>query len=271
MNRVFLCLPVILGLCGRALAADEDITIAHDRQARTITVTIRAHAGRVPWSAVCRGLARAKGLDDSALDGILPAKSVSLRKRGTGVVFWLVNRSLKGCIRLSIIPASDRREEPALRITLDRNATLASKRRIKELLRRLASVLRSPQSKAFGLKLDRGWQRAPRRTNLAVLIPGLHSNPERYTSFLALVRRRGFPVGVLCYPNDQAIKDSAHLLAEELRKVRRRQRSRGVALVALSLGGLVVVVVWSVRRINRISRSRGGSARAIEKELDGGR
>ena len=45
----------------------------------------------------------------------------------------------------------------------------------------------------------------------------------------------------------------------------------GVALVALSLGGLVVVVVWSVRRINRISRSRGGSARAIEKELDGGR
>ncbi len=44
----------------------------------------------------------------------------------------------------------------------------------------------------------------------------------------------------------------------------------GLVLIGLALGTLAVVVVLSIRRINRISRSRLRSARAIEKELDGG-
>ncbi len=44
----------------------------------------------------------------------------------------------------------------------------------------------------------------------------------------------------------------------------------GLTLIASSMLLLGVVVVWSIRRINRITRRGGGSARAIEKELDGG-
>ena len=45
----------------------------------------------------------------------------------------------------------------------------------------------------------------------------------------------------------------------------------GLALIAFALASLGVLVTWSVRRIHRISRSGLNSARAIEKELDGGR
>jgi len=44
----------------------------------------------------------------------------------------------------------------------------------------------------------------------------------------------------------------------------------GLGLIGFALILLAVVVVWSVRRINRIGRKGFGSARAIEKELDGG-
>jgi len=44
----------------------------------------------------------------------------------------------------------------------------------------------------------------------------------------------------------------------------------GLALVGSAMALLVVLVVWSVRRINRITRSGLNSARAIEKDLDGG-
>ena len=45
----------------------------------------------------------------------------------------------------------------------------------------------------------------------------------------------------------------------------------GLALVAFAMALLCVLVIWSIRRIDRISRSGLSSARAIEKELDGGR
>ena len=45
----------------------------------------------------------------------------------------------------------------------------------------------------------------------------------------------------------------------------------GLALIAFAMALLCVLVIWSIRRINRISRSGLNSARAIEKELDGGR
>ena len=44
----------------------------------------------------------------------------------------------------------------------------------------------------------------------------------------------------------------------------------GMVLLAAALASLVVLVFWSRRRIERISRNGYGTARAIEKELDGG-
>lgn len=44
----------------------------------------------------------------------------------------------------------------------------------------------------------------------------------------------------------------------------------GIIILAGALASLTCLVLWSRRRINRIARRRYGSARAIEKELNGG-
>jgi len=45
----------------------------------------------------------------------------------------------------------------------------------------------------------------------------------------------------------------------------------GIVAVLAALGLLTYLVLWSRRRINRIARNGFGSARALEKELDGDR
>jgi uncharacterized membrane protein (DUF4010 family) len=45
----------------------------------------------------------------------------------------------------------------------------------------------------------------------------------------------------------------------------------GIIVIAAALGLLTGLVLWSRRRIQRIARNGFGSARAIEKELRGGR
>ncbi len=44
----------------------------------------------------------------------------------------------------------------------------------------------------------------------------------------------------------------------------------GIALLAVAVAALVGLVWWSRRRIDRIHRRGYGTARAIERELDGG-
>ncbi|HET6428194.1 MAG TPA: hypothetical protein VFJ30_07285 [Phycisphaerae bacterium] len=44
----------------------------------------------------------------------------------------------------------------------------------------------------------------------------------------------------------------------------------GIAVIAAALAVLTGLVLWCRRRIERIARKGFGSARAIEKDLDGG-
>jgi pimeloyl-ACP methyl ester carboxylesterase len=95
----------------------------------------------------------------------------------------------------------------------------------------------------FGLELDADWQKGPLDKGLVVFIHGFQSRPERYSSILKEVRQAGIPCAVLRYPNDQALDQSAALLAKELRKVTAAQGERPVTILALSMGGLIARAV----------------------------
>jgi pimeloyl-ACP methyl ester carboxylesterase len=55
----------------------------------------------------------------------------------------------------------------------------------------------------------------------------------------ATISAAGYACGTFCYPNDQAIADSAELLSRELRRVGQLHPDRKIALVTHSMGGLV--------------------------------
>src|SRR2546421_654048 len=61
----------------------------------------------------------------------------------------------------------------------------------------------------FGLELDAGWQKTPVEKGLVVFVHGYQSRPERHSGILKEVRAAGIPCGLLRYPNDQPLQDSA--------------------------------------------------------------
>lgn len=91
----------------------------------------------------------------------------------------------------------------------------------------------------YGVRLDQNNQALPTQTPLVLVVHGLNSAPEHCESLLTEVRAAGVPCGVFAYPNDQAIADSAALLASELRQLTVRSPGCRVALVTHSMGGLV--------------------------------
>jgi len=220
-----------------ALWGADPIGIVYDRKAGTATVTVRARDGKVRWGDVLRGLSRAKGFDDKALEGVLPDTSFKVDSFTTRLVLIGLSELLRPDIELRVAARGGSGGQPALKITLDRKALLATERRLK---RRLRSAFAGGGRKGgFRLVLDAGWQRAPAGRSLVVMVHGLQSSPARFRPFLADVRKHGFPTGTASYPNDGPVAESARLLGEALRKVAERQRSRPVALVATSMGGLV--------------------------------
>jgi len=91
----------------------------------------------------------------------------------------------------------------------------------------------------FGIDLDEKSLAAPAEKPLVIVIHGYNSSPQRMTVFSDLVRAAGYPYGTFCYPNDQAIVDSAALLSSELKKLAARFPTRRIALLTHSMGGLV--------------------------------
>ena len=239
MGRMAFSLLATLTLCGSISAAAEDrIAVAHDSKKGKAAITIRARKGKVSWGDVLRALARAKGLDDSALAGVLPDSAFDLNEGKTRMAFLGLTLALSPGMRFRVLAPSGEKQEPVLRIVLSRKALLISERRLKERLRR-AILRRRKGNKRFGLDLDKGWPQAPADAKLVILLHGLHSSPRPFESFRRQVRKQGFPTGTLRYPNDQSLDASARLLAAELHKVAQQDPSRRVALVAHSMGGLV--------------------------------
>jgi pimeloyl-ACP methyl ester carboxylesterase len=234
MKRAGVCALATFLAASGGLGAAEAIGIAYDRKAGTATVTIRARDGKVSWGDVLRGLARAKGFDDRALAGVLPDASFEVDSFTTRLILIGLTELLKPDIELEAASASG---GPTLRITLDRKALLATERRLKKRLREAFAGRKS--GGAFRLALDDGWQGAAAGRSLVIVVPGLQSSPERFRAFRAEVRKQGFPTGAVAYPNDGPVAETARMLSRALRDVAARQRSRPVALVATSMGGLV--------------------------------
>ncbi len=224
--------------------ADPRIRVEHDPEAFTTKITIQAEGGRVAWSDVLRGLARARGFDDAALEGLLPDGHFRFTGLWGRLVRGGLNLGLRSNIRFAVERPENEQDEPRLVIELDRAALLASRRRFKAWLREALLARREGRESAeFGLKLDEQWDKTPTERNLVLLVHGLDSEPELVDSLLVTPRSEGFPCAVFRYPNDQPIADSAKLLSQELKELAQEHPGRRVSLLTHSMGGLVARAV----------------------------
>ena len=214
---------------------DATIQLRHDPALGRTKITILAEGNRVAWGDVARGLARARGYDDSALDGVLPDRHVDITTKRWRRACLAVNLAVAPALYFETQQPAG--QTPRLVITLDREGMAASEQRLKFLLR-TALLLWHPDKEQYGLVLPDGFDKTPATQDLVVLVHGLHSSPERLEPLAAAIRGAGLLCAGFRYPNDRPIADSARLLADELKRLARQQPDRRVALVTSSMGAL---------------------------------
>jgi pimeloyl-ACP methyl ester carboxylesterase len=199
-------------------------------------ITLTAREGRIAWNDIIRALAATERFDAAALDD-LPDGSLNLNSRGARLAILALDLTLPPECSVDILQHGDD-TEPELRITLDRadmrERTRNYKRRIRERV--------GADAGAFGLKLDEDRSTAPGRP-LVVLIHGYNATPDSLSTLHRRLRDDGWVCGVMSYPDDGPIDESAALLAEELGEFGRDHPDRNVAIVAHSMGGLVARAV----------------------------
>jgi len=241
---------VLLLLCSamNSVSAKEPgsakITVSHDSDAFVSTITIASQRGHVQWVDVMRGLARSKGFDDSALEGVFPGGSFDATSPTFLLQIAVYNALLRPNLSFDIERDGDIKN-PSLIIKLDRQALLASNRRMKNIIREklLKRISDEERDKNYGLKFDEAWQSQPKDKNLVMLIHGLNSHSSEPDPLLADARKANFPCARFDYPNDQSINKSARLLAEHLKELRKKHPDRKVSLLTHSMGGLVARAV----------------------------
>lgn len=238
----------LAGLSGWPVAAIAEepadsprIAVEQDPATLTTTVLIEAEDGKVSWADLWAGLAKAKGYDADALADVPRRKSFDLNRRHTRLLLALMNAVDEASgIRFAIVPPDTDESEPKLRVTLDRRAMLASKRRFEKMLRlaaadRLADDRSAPR---YGLAWPDDDQPKAGQESV-VILHGLGSTPEKHDSLAADLRRAGLRVGEFAYPGDEPLEDSAVLLSQELKKFRREHPGVRLRMITLSMGGLV--------------------------------
>ncbi len=99
--------------------------------------------------------------------------------------------------------------------------------------------IRSTSASRYGLKMDSGWQDKPVKNPVIVVIHGFNSTRAGVEFLAAPLRKAGFACGMIAYPNDQALADSAELVSSELKKFAKDNPEQQIALVTHSMGGLV--------------------------------
>lgn len=221
-------------------AEQRRFTIEQDPESLTTTLTIEAKDGKVSWADLMAGLAQAKGFDENALADVPRRKSLDLHRRHTRLLLALMNAvSESSGIRFDVVPPEDA-AEPKLRVTLDRRAMLASKRRFEKMLRLTAADRAADDNTgpSFGLAWPDEDQPAVGQESV-VILHGLGSAPEKHASLAADLRRAGLRVGEFAYPGDEPLEDSAKLLSSELKRFQRDRPDVRLRMVALSMGGLV--------------------------------
>jgi pimeloyl-ACP methyl ester carboxylesterase len=91
---------------------------------------------------------------------------------------------------------------------------------------------------------------------VVILVHGLDDPGWMWRDVITVLRREGFTVGRMQYPNDGPIADSADLFARSLQELRRAGVDR-LSIVAHSMGGLVTRDVLT-RRAHYAGDARGG-------------
>lgn len=244
----------VLFVAGAEQPADEsdaNVAVQHDQDSFTTRITITARDGQVAWLDVLRAISRVRGFDDSALADVVPRGSFAIDKAGTRWQLAAFNVLLGPHVRMAVQPAGDGdgHADPQLVVTLDRQALLASNRRVKAWFRErvVAAGRKKRPVRPYGLSgegltqpdaaTDGGSQR------LVVLVHGFNSDSASTDGLLGGPRDAGFPWAVFDYPNDQAIAESAGLLSAELKRLKRQQPDRRVTLLTHSMGGLIARAV----------------------------
>ncbi len=230
--------PPPAGAPAKSQPAATGIRVEHDAENLMTTISIPAPGGRVAWADVARGLARARGYNDAALESILPKGKLDLLNPQWRLALLAVNVALRSNVRFKVEQIDPDSDDRRLVIELDQAAMSASRRRFRTRLRTaLRPLLRDKQE--YGLKLDENWAQAAADRNLVVLIHGLNSTPAKVDALLVGARADGFPCAVFSYPNDQTIDDSAKLLGRELSRFAVDHPDRKISLVTHSMGALV--------------------------------
>ena len=228
-------------LPSHVLAADpspDGIRVEYDQETFRTTIRVALDQGRVSWSDVARGLARAQGYDDEALEDILPKGQLDLTSSTWRWTRLGLNLALAPHFRFAVSQPHGGGPRHLV-IQLDQAALMASQRRFKALLREGLMRVLPGRAATYGLTLDPDWQQTVNGKRLVVFVHGIQSDAHRAERLLGLLRRHGLPCGVIEYPNDQPIVESAVILARELAEVAEKQRGLQVTLLTHSMGGLV--------------------------------
>ncbi len=219
----------------------EDIAVSYDQEAQVAHVTVPVREGRMQWGEFLRGLARARGFDDKAFDGMWSERTVRVTGTGGRVVLGIIDRVFGPGVEIQISVDEDTGNGLA-EITLDRRGLLATERRFKQRIKQGLRLVR-PDRRRYSLVFDDDWTDTPPEKNLVVLIHGLQSDSGRIGGILEDIRQRGYPCATFDYPNDQPIEESVRLLAEQLATVAEQHAERKLTLLTHSMGGLVARAV----------------------------
>jgi pimeloyl-ACP methyl ester carboxylesterase len=244
-----------LFLSAQTLLADEPfarpvnprVAVVYEEASQTTRITVDAVDGRVALADVWEGIAIARGASqlesESApnLDVLGALKSLNLKSPMARASLTALTLALAPDVRFELVAANETHAEQ-LRVTLSRDAVMASERRFKDKLRvSIVDRIRQREAEAAlpGLELDEGWSERPIELPLVVAVHGLFSKSDNVARILDLPRKTGLPCAEYSYSSRLPIGELAAALAEQLDRVRREQPERKVALVAHSMGGLV--------------------------------
>ncbi len=247
-------LTAVTGFCflsteARGESDVASIRVIHDRKAFVTTIIVPARNGLVSWTDILRGVSRARGFDDRALDDLGSRAAFPLDSPFTRPILAAMNAAFSPDIRFGITKPATPGKSTELQIRMDRRALLASHREITRRLRKSVSA-KIKVTRPYGLRLDRNWHRTPADQPLVLLVHGLQSSGRHMANLLVRPRAAGLPCAVFDYPNDQPIQDSAVALASELREFRRAYPDRRVTILAHSMGGLVARAVVEDSRLD---------------------
>ncbi|MEK6248423.1 MAG: alpha/beta hydrolase [Planctomycetales bacterium] len=215
----------------------SDIQIStHDNSTNSLTrITVPVQDGQVAWADVLKGLARAKQLDDTALEGMLPDGSFGVHGFAARLTLVVLNRGLDPHIHLKVLDRET--EDQRLQVTLDNQAMRASVRDFKQMLKGM--LIGDKPAPDYGLEFDANWSDTPATKELVVIVHGYNSAPDELQLFARPAREAGLPCAWLRYPNDQPLSTSAQLLSKQLKELAERHPQRRVALLTHSMGGLI--------------------------------